>query len=50
MFQELATSSNLPKKQQLMLEESEATIRMKLARNLAVSLMNEGDSSTSGLF
>jgi len=44
-LQELDSGKGLPKKQQLMLEESEGTIRMKLARNLAVSLMNEGDST-----
>jgi len=46
-LQELVSGNSLPKKQQLMLEESEDSIRMKLARNLAVSLMNEGDSSSN---
>jgi len=44
-LQELVSESNLPKKQQLVLEENESQIRMKLARNLAVALMNEGDDA-----
>ena len=41
-FQELSSEQKLPKKQLMMLEEYESQIRMKLARNLAESLMNEG--------
>ena len=44
-LQELCQETELPSKQKLLLEEHESQIRMKLAKNLAVSLMAEGDAS-----
>ena len=44
-LQELCLETELPIKQKLLLEENETRIRMKLARNLATSLMMEGDIS-----
>ena len=46
-LQELCLETELPIKQKLLLEENETRIRMKLARNLAVSLMMEGDISSN---
>lgn len=42
-FQELSKDETLPKKQRLLLDEHEPQIRMQLARNLALALMNEGN-------
>ena len=44
-LQELSLETELPIKQKLLLEEYETRIRMKFARNLASSLMVEGDIS-----
>ena len=44
-LQELCLETELPIKQKLLLEEHETRIRRKLARNLAKSLMAEGDIS-----
>ena len=46
-LQELCLETELPIKQKLLLEENETRIRMKLARNLAISLMMEGDISSN---
>ena len=46
-LQELCQESDLPAKQRLLLEEHENGIRMKLSKNLAVSLMAEGDVSAA---
>ena len=43
-LQELKKDESLPRKQKLMLEEYEPQIRLHLAKNLAFSLMDEGDS------
>jgi hypothetical protein len=44
-LQELIKDESLPKNQRLMLTQHEPQIRMELARNLAVALMDEGDES-----
>ncbi len=44
-FQELVQEIDLPKKQQLLLEDQEKRIRLKLSKNLALALMAEGDSN-----
>ena len=46
-LQQLCLETELPIKQKLLLEEYETRIRMKLARNLAMSLMTEGDISSN---
>ena len=46
-LQELCQETDLPAKQKLLLEEHENGIRMKLSKNLAVSLMAEGDVSAA---
>jgi len=44
-LQELVKDESLPKQQRAMLGQHEPKIRMELARNLAVALMDEGDES-----
>ena len=44
LLQELMNEKDLPKKQQLLLADHEKRLRLKLSKNLAVSLMAEGDS------
>ena len=44
-LQELVKDESLPKRQRAMLLQHEPKIRMELARNLAVALMDEGDES-----
>ena len=46
-LQQLSQEQELPTKQKLLLEKHETRIRMKLARNLAISLMAEGDVSAN---
>ena len=46
-LQQLSLEKELPLKQNLLLEEYETRIRMKLAKNLAMSLMLEGDVSAT---
>ena len=46
-LQELTADSTLPKKQQLMIQEHEAQLRMQLARNLSNALMFEGDDNSA---
>ena len=44
-LQELVKDGSLPKRQRALLAQHEPKIRMELARNLAVALMDEGDES-----
>ena len=46
-LQQLTQEQELPIKQKLLLEEHETRIRMKLSRNLAISLMSEEDISAT---
>ena len=45
VFQELVQETDLPKKQQILLSDQEKRIRLKLSKNLARALMEEGDSN-----
>jgi nuclear pore complex protein Nup85 len=46
-LQELVEDPSLPEKQKVLLEEEEKGIRLALAKNLALALTKEGDSSTA---
>jgi hypothetical protein len=46
-FQELVQEKELPKKQQLLLNEHEKRLRLMLSKNLALALMAEGDSNNA---
>ncbi len=45
-LQELSEDATLPRKQRAQLDTHEPQIRMNLARNLALALMEEGDESS----
>jgi len=48
-LQELTNDTSLPQKQKLFLEEHESRIRLSLAKNLALALTQEGDTTCGGL-
>ena len=45
-IQELVKDSSIPEKHKIVLEEEETAIRLAIAKNLALSIIKEGDNGS----